>query len=372
VAVISHRICKNLEWLGETSLACGPRRFQNPVILELLLPAGGGEATERVRYSGPEYHQLSGFSVSADGVLFSTSPNHKHLELVSLDASAKRRRVSSGGITDLAAVGWTSSGLLIFGAGLQGHLRIMALGPDGGVEALRMGPAAEVPLAVFGEAVVFGRFPGGESTIPFFETPFGRKYPDGELFRLLRPGAAIEPLGPTRGFSELLCAGGRAAPCLLAERSGDEVIGVDWDPATGRRGRERARWLATAQASSSALSPDGRTLAQVKRLLRGTELSLLDLETGARRSIPVAGTSLDFPRWLPDGELLAMGSSSDDRGIVRVRGTGKVESVAIVPTRGERSTLAEEFEVSGDGKTAAILMTDLLRTHWWVPRPVER
>ena len=372
VRVVSHRICKELEWLTESSLACGPRRFQNPVIIELVLPPGGAEATERVLYNGPEYHQLSGLSASADGVLFSTSPNHKHLALVALDAPAKRRRISSGGITDLPAAGWTSSGLLIFGASLQGHLRIMALHPDGAIETVRIGPAAEVPLAVFGETVVFGRFPGGESMIPFFETPFGRKYPDGELFRLALPGGAVEPLGATHGFSELVCAGGRATPCLLIERSGSEVIAIDWDAGTGARGRERARWSITFQSNTSALSPDGRTLAQVKRLLGRAELSLLDLESGERRRIPAAGASLDFPRWLPDGALLAMGSIAGDRGIARVRDAVKIESLAAVPARDEPLTLAEDFQVTDDGKTAAVLMTDSLRTHWWVPLPQLR
>ena len=35
-------------------------------------------------------------------------------------------------------------------------------------------------------------------------------------------------------------------------------------------------------------------------------------------------------------------------------------------------TLAKEFEISRDGKTAAVLMTDSLRTHWWVPRALEQ
>lgn len=371
VRVVSHRICKDLEWLSEDSLACGPRRFQNPVVIELLLPAGGGEARERVRYNGPEYHQLGGLAASSEGVLFSTAPNHKHLALVPLGAPGRPRRISSGGITDLPAAGWTASGLLIFGASAQGHLRIMALRPDGRVETVRIGPAAEVPLAVLGETVLFGRFPGGESTIPFFETPFGRKYPEGELYRLTLPGGAVEPLGETHGFSELLCAGGRAPTCLLAERAGREVIAIDWDPVTGARGRERARWQMTSYASQSALSPDGRTLAQVRRVLGRVELSLLDLESGARRRLPVAGTSLDFPRWLPDGALLAMGSSTLDRGIVRLRGEDGIESVASVFSRDEPLSLAEDFQVAADGKTAAVLMTEPLRTFWWAPRPRE-
>ena len=76
---------------------------------------------------------------------------------------------------------------MIFGANVQGHLRIMRMHPDGRVETVRTGPAAEVPFGVLGETIVFGRFPGDESTIPFLETPLGRNYPDGELFRLALP-----------------------------------------------------------------------------------------------------------------------------------------------------------------------------------------
>ena len=158
------------------------------------------------------------------------------------------------------------------------------------------------------------------------------------------------------------------------------MIVIDWDARTGARGRERARWSMTSHASSSALSPDGRTLAQVKRsstltresLLGRAELSLLDLESGERRRIPAAGASLDFPRWLPDGALLAMGSIAGDRGIARVRDAVKIESLAAVPARDEPLTLAEDFQITDDGKTAAVLMTDSLRTHWWVPLPQLR
>ncbi len=181
------------------------------------------------------------------------------------------------------------------------------------------------------------------------------------------PGA-VAPLGPTRGFSELLCAGGRANPCLLAERSEGDVIAIDWDPETGARGRPRARWSMTGYASSSALSPDGRTLAQVQRTVGGGELSLLDLESGDRRRIPVPGTSLDFPRWRPDGTLLAMGSRAGERGIMRIRDAENIEMVAVVPRPDDSLTSAGEFQITADGKTAAILIWDKLETFWWVPR----
>ncbi len=105
VAVVSHRICNHLEWLTENSLACDPRTFRNPVVIELLLPSGAGEATERVRYSGPEYQQLSGLSASSAGVLLSISPNDKHLGLLALDAPGSLGRIASGSITHRAGRG---------------------------------------------------------------------------------------------------------------------------------------------------------------------------------------------------------------------------------------------------------------------------
>jgi hypothetical protein len=330
-SVVSRRLCNELEWLTEDSLACAPRTYRNPVVIELFLSPDAAGRTERIRYSGPEFQQVSGLSASSAGVLLSTSPNDQHLGLVPLDAAGEVRRVSSGGITDLPAAGWTASGVLVFGASVQGHLRVMALSPDGRVETVGAGSAAEVPLAVLGEAIVFGRFPAGETSIPFFETPFGRRFPDGELFRRASPGAAPVPLGSTRGFTGLFCPGAEAVSCLLAERSGTEVDAVDWDPATGARGRRRAHWSLTSFAGIGALSPDGSTLAQVRRVLGHVELSLLDLERGTRRLVSAPGVSLDFPSWQPDGTLLAVGASDGERGIVRVRDSGAIERVAGVP-----------------------------------------
>ncbi|TMQ15900.1 MAG: hypothetical protein E6J90_24700 [Deltaproteobacteria bacterium] len=368
-AIALHNDCAFFEWLTENSLVCQSLTFRKPTVVELLLPADGGEATHRVRYSGPEFQVVAGLSVSSAGVLLSISPNDLHLGLLALGAPEGVQRISSGGITDLPAAGWTSSGSLIFGASVQGHLRIMARRSDGRVETVRKEPDAEVPLVVLGETIVFGRFPGGESTIPFFEVYLGRRYPDGELFRLALPSGDVTSLGKTRGFLALLCAGGRATPCLLTERSEGDVIAIDWDAETGARGRERARWPLTRYAPRNALSPDGRTLAQVQMALwRGGELSLLDLESGNRRRIPYRGTALDFPRWHPDGTLLAIGSSNGERGIVRVRDAENIEMAAVVAARDEPSTAAGDFQVTSDGKTAAILVTDSAQTHWWVPR----
>jgi hypothetical protein len=361
VETVSNRICKDLEWLTSRSLVCVPRAFRTPLVIELRLPAGGGRATEHVRYNGPEYHQVSQLSTSAAGVLLSTSPNDKHLALVTL-ASGELRRITSGGVTDLPAVGWTTSGRLIFGASAQGHLRIMAVARDGTVETVRTGSVAEVPLAVFGETVVFGRFAGGERTIPFFETPHGRRYPPhGELFRLDLATGAVTSLGATRNFSALLCGD---HTCLLSERAGNEAIAIDWDPLTGTRGRERVRWLMTTYASTGALSPDGRMLAQVQRVLGRGALSVLDLANGQRRRIDASDAPLDFPRW-QGATLLALRTTGDTRGIIRVETR---ELLAAVPA--EPLTIAEDLQL-GEGM-AAVLMTESLQTHWWIPsQPAE-
>src|SRR5262249_39616390 len=144
---------------------------------------------------------------------------------------------------DLAPAGWTTSGSLIFGANMRGRLQMMALRSDGDVVAVHPSPEAEVPLVVLGESIVFGRFPNGERTIPRGEGFVGRVFPTtGELLRLDADGV-VSDLGPTHGFLSLICAGDRAPPCLLVERtSAGKAVAFAWDPETGRRGREVARW----------------------------------------------------------------------------------------------------------------------------------
>ena len=322
-------------WLTNESLACTPWSFRNVVVIEKTLSSDGKVLSERVRNVGPEYQRARGTWSSAAGVLFATAPSDQHLAFFDLDASAKLRRIALDSITDLPPVGWTSSGSLIFGANIQGHLRIMAATPDGKVETVHAGPVAEVPLAVLGESIIFGRFPGGESRFPFLGMP-GTGGSDGELFRLTLPGGAPERLGTTSAFERVICAGGRAKPCLLAERSKDEVLAIEWDPETGRRGGLRARWPITW--SGSELSFDGKTVAQIKTPRGNSWLSFLDLETGTRRE---AGAQMEHPRWQPDGTLLAMAAGAEiGAGLVRLGEADKIDMLSawvdFVPARARR------------------------------------
>ena len=369
MTVVSRRSCQIIAWLTASSLVCAPGSFRNTVLVELLLPSGGGAATERVRYRGPEYQEEGGLSASSAGILLATNPAEMHLALLALDAPGTLSRIASGGVSDLPAAGWTSSGSLIFGSSVQGQLRIMRMLPSGVVETVRTGSASEVPLVVLGETIVFGRFPGGESTVPFTEPPIGRRYPDdGELFRRT-PDGALEFLDKTHGFMDLLCAGGRATPCLLQERSGDDVIAIDWDSATGARGRERARWSMAEYSGRSTLSADGRTLAQLHKWRETGDISLLDLQSGDRRTIAVPGTFFENTEWQPDNTLFALKYADGERGIARVRDGVTIEMVAVVPPRDEPLSVAHGFRSAPDGKTIAILIRDARKTYWWIPRP---
>jgi protein kinase-like protein len=365
--VVSRRFCKDLEWLTDRSLACAPTAFRRPVVIELVLAARGHDAIERVRYYGPEYQMLTGLAASSAGVILSTSPNDAHLALLALDGSKALHPLASRGITDLPATGWTASGALVFGANVRGRLQVMTRRPDGAIESLHAATAAEVPLAVLGDTILFGRFPGGETTIPFFEAPLGRRYPHGELFRR-DPDGSQRALGPTHEFHALLCAAARGT-CLLAERSGGDVIAIDWNPATGARGRERARWSMSSFPGTTALSPDGTTLVQVQRFQGEGVLSRLDLGTGARRPVPLGSwRSIDSPSWRADGTLFALADASDgEPAIVEVHDGGDVTRVAGVPDAVDD----EDFRVSGDGKTAAVLTVQYAQTHWWVALPPD-
>ena len=361
IATVSHRFCAGLEWLTDESLVCGPLTFRRPTVIELQLRAGG-EAIERVRYNGPEYNVLTGLAVSSAGIALATSPNDQHLGLLPIDPPGELQMLASGSITDLPAAGSTSSGALIFGANVRGRLRIMAARPDGSIETVHTGTAAEVPVAVLGESIVFGRFPGGESTVPFFEAPLGRRYPDGELFRIDHPGDRPRSLGPTRGFHAMQCST-NPVTCLLAERSGGDVIAIDWDPQTGARGRERARWSMSTFPGTPQLSPDATTLAQIERF---HGISLLDLATGKRRRV-AAGQwrELAYATWQPDGTLLALAYATETEAwLVRVRDPDIIEKVIAQPL----FTNDDDFRVTPNGKFAAVLVTNVAQTYWWVAK----
>jgi hypothetical protein len=59
---------------------------------------------------------------------------------------------------------------------------------------------------------------------------------------------------------------------------------------------------------------------------------------------------------------------NEERGIVRVRDAETIEMVAAVMPAKDTMTLAGVFDVTNDGKTAAILMMDWGGTYWWIPR----
>ena len=109
----------------------------------------------------------------------------------------------------------------------------------------------------------------------------------------------------------------------------------------------------------------------MQRFFGDGEVSLLDLDSGHRRRIAVPGAYFYFAGWQSDGTLVAMTSTTEGSGIARIRDASAIEMAGIAAPRAEPSTEAGDFHIAGDGKTAAIMMTDSLATYWWIPLPRE-
>ncbi len=370
--VVARRECRCLDWLSARSLGCVDPRDGAPVVVELTLPDGSGEAIPHDRYVAPAYSSFMQLIGTSAGVFMQTGSRRAHLVALDLEHPGSPRPIATGSVTDVAPAGWTSSGALIFGANMHGRLQIMARYPDGTIDVVRAASVAEVPLVVLGDTIVFGQFPGGDRSIPMADELYGRKFPDGELYRL-DPGAAPRPLGPTHGFLALRCAGDRAPPCLLIEHEGDDARAVWWDPASGARGREVSHW-SLMQKGFQALAPDAHTLAHVvfpsgsiavSHLQLG-ELELEDLESGGVRRISVPEHPFRYLAWEPNGVLVETGGSADGYNgeVMRIRDDGN--ETLFAPPNGNYYL---EPRVSPDGKELVMPVVDQgVGNYWWVPR----
>jgi hypothetical protein len=353
------------DWLSDRSLVCPLLRDAAYSLVEIGLSPDGEASAPRDRFALPEYDAAWGLQATASGVLFVTSSNREQLQVLDLQHPGTPRPLLTGSVTDIQPAGWTSTGALIFGASVHGRLTMMARRPDGQIEALRPAPAAaEIPLAVLGDTVIFGRFPGAERTLLSIGK-VARLYPvDGELFRL--SAGTTTSLGPTHAFTELRCAGDRAPPCVLTERvSETDLAAVKWDPVTGARGPVVARWSMLARGLSG-LAPDGHTLVQAVSPVAesSTQLVLVDLDGGGERSLSFPGYSFRSLTWQPDGALIATGVTDSAYVIVRLREGAPPEVL--------HSETAHQFvepSVRPDGHELVVPALNMAeQTLWWLPR----
>jgi serine/threonine protein kinase len=357
--VVRHN-CRQVDWFGPRSLACVEARDGASALVELTLPDGPGEMRARDRFVSPMLTALVRVRGTSTGIFLRAWSLEQRLCTIDLERGGQLSMPATGSITDVAPAGWTASGSLIFGANMHGRLQIMALRPDDRIDVVRGGPTAEVPLAVLGETIVFGQFPGGENLIPRGDITYGRVYPPrGELFRLGPDGNAVA-LGAASNFLALRCAGDRAPPCLLMEKSGDDAYAVRWDPESGVRGQVVARW-SLSKDGFHALAPDGRTLVHVSfgdSPGTGKVIELVDLEGGgSRRLLP--GDWFRNLTWQPDGTLLGVRAVLP-MGVYRIRERSIEE---VWSARGDAWLF--EPSVSPDGKKLAIARAEIPVTYSW-------
>jgi hypothetical protein len=351
------RQCVSCDWLDDHALVCNDG---DRALVELPLGSDWRLGAAEDRYLLPPLTSADWVRATASGVLLETSSSRQHLDSIDLEHGGPPRRLDGGSVTDLPVAGWTDAGAMIFAASLGGRVEVMARSPGGRLDVVRDSAAAELPLAVLGARIVAGRFPGSVAALVPVDR-IGRVFPDdGALFRVDGDG---RPLGPTHGFRALRCAGDRAPPCLLFEYEGERGRVTEWDPDTGARGRERARW-SLYDRGGCALAADGHTLARIVRPSGAIEL--LDLDGGATRELALPDHKARYLAWQPDGALIATGYEyrpEENYVVMRVR-DGAAPEILVR----SKSEWFLEPRVRPDGKELVVSVTDPGSTYWWFAR----
>jgi hypothetical protein len=362
-------LCFPVDWLSDASLVCGAMLPDGAELLnEVAVPSEEREPSVRQRLASAPYVNIGTVLRGTEHGLFFTSwALPQRLHAVDLDRPGSLRPLVTGSVADLPVAGWTPRGTMIFGASLHGHLQILEERSAGDAVVVHPTEAADVPLMVLGDAIIFGRFPGGEAAIPRADYPYGRFYPRwGFLFRL-GPGGELRALGPTNGFVALRCAGDRALPCLLFERDQSlSAHATQWDPETGARSREVLRF-AQNQEIGHALAPDGHTLARAVTSTGGSGvLELIDLDGGAPRRPALGAHLVRDLTFAPDGAVIATGCPSDCY-VLRIREGAAEPEVLYGPT----PAWLVEPRVRPDGKEVVFGRADTGSTLYWVDHPLD-
>ncbi len=356
------RFCFKVDWLTSESLACFGRGVSSslknptrPFVYEMRL---GSPADARVLYVGAQVPVH--LRATRAGVFFASYSQEQHLRVLDI-GSRTLQPIPSGTLADTHA-GWTSDGTMVFAGQIGGRFSLVALGLDGRAETIQETGIAEIPLCVLGDVIIYARFFEGEL---FY--PFGRIADrDVTLFRRTLASAPVA-LGTSKGFVDVLCAGDRAPPCYLAEQDGANVRLLEWSPDTGTRGREVLRWSGPTHLGEGALSPDGRIVARalydVDRPRERGEIVLLPIAGGNPTELhcPECGAA-EYLTWDPDGHIVASERAPGRFRVVRVLADGNIEVLA-----DSKTLWFMEPRVSPDGKTIAVLATDMSKSYWWVP-----
>ena len=119
-----------------------------------------------------------------------------------------------------------------------------------------------------------------------------------------------------------------------------------------RRGEKTVLPFPPALFGTYQLSPDGRHLAILNRIL-GTDVWIYDLQQGSRRRVTTDGTG-GYPIWSPDGKWILYSSGVGDRlCVVREMADGSGQREVI-----ERAGRSNPFSFTPDGRYLAVSGTD--------------
>src|SRR5262249_61470693 len=100
------------------------------------------------KYVAQPYERIAGMRGTDAGVLLRLSNGRPSLAMVNLEKTGPPVAIDTGSLADFPPAGWAASRGIVIGANMRGRMQMMALRPDGRVDALHHGTAAEIPLAL--------------------------------------------------------------------------------------------------------------------------------------------------------------------------------------------------------------------------------
>jgi hypothetical protein len=168
--------------------------------------------------------------------------------------------------------GWLPDGRLVFASGSPKPRLVRALPGRGAEPWPGTHDGVEIPDTLVGTSVLAHRVDPTSSQIIIERIDASGRHTE----------LARQPASTTSDASPVRCSADRAPPCVLHEITDREARWIDFDPATGRRGRVlHSRGLGAAPYRDGALSPDGKTLA----IVEDSDLIAIDLATGSSKTI---------------------------------------------------------------------------------------
>jgi Tol biopolymer transport system component len=321
-----------------------------------------GELRRVTNWAGFNFRDIS-LSGNGKRMAFASNRAHSDVYLGDLKAGgaqlASHRRFTMDERIDWPG-GWTHDGKLLFISDRNGNLDVYRQAIDAPApEPVVSGPEDKrsPQMSPDGNWILFLAWP---------KTGCCVSAPVGKLMRARASGGSPEPVFDVKGYPgsaqvprlreslsargnpDFRCPSRPAAPCVLAEQEGDQVIFTAFDPVKGR-GAELARFHATERSVAWDLSPDGERIAVSQLETARGIITIIPLSGGARQEIPLKGWArLSSLGWSPGGDsIYACNFTTSVSSMFHVSLKGDVQ--VVYQTTGS----AERPLVSPDGRRLA-------------------